>query len=410
MNTDTRPRLRILHVIGGLAPRAGGPTNAMLPMCRALASRGHDVRIICTNGDWPRGTLDVPTGRPVYSDGVEVTYYPVQWHRYSASLPLAGALRSAIPDADVVHIHSLYLFHTTVAAHYARRYRKPYVIRPHGTLDPYQRRRSRVIKAVYDRLFEHRNLRKASAIHYMTDEERRRSETAGRLAPGVVVPHGLYLQEYRPSGEAGGVGARYGVAPGKRLITFLGRITPKKGLDLLARAWGQTARAWPDAHLVIAGPDDEGYGAQVQRWLAEEGVLDRVTFAGMVAGQDKVDLLHESYAFVLPSYFENFGLTVIEALACRTPVVISNEVYTCHEVERAHAGIVIDTDTPSLVAALNRLLEAPEQARAMGERGRALVESGFTWDVVAGRLEDLYFSVIAQGRQTPHDVSRIDVS
>lgn len=396
-----RRTLRILHVIGGLSPRAGGPTNVIVPMCQALADRGHEVHIMCTNGDWPRGTLDVPTERTVLRGDVKVTYYPLQWGRYAFSFPLAVALQREIPRFDVVHIHSLYLFHTLVAAHYCRRYGIPYILRPHGTLDPYQRRKSRLKKAIYNLLFEHRNLHEAAAIHYTTVEEQLRSETMPGLAPGVVVPHGLNLSDFPEPTETGLFRRSHPETANKKLVTFLGRLTPKKGLDLLVRAFGHLARARGDVHLVMAGPDDEGYGSKVRGWLAEEQVLDQVTFPGMLVGSSKLELLYDTDVFVLASYFENFGVSVLEALGCRRPVVVSEEVYIWREIKEAEAGIVVPCRAGDLEEAIVYLLDNPELARIMGERGRSLVESRFTWDAAAKQLEDLYFKVT--GRESRLD-------
>lgn len=150
--------MKILHVISGLAPRHGGPSIAAPKLCKALAYKGHEVIIFTTNSDG-KGVLDVPTDQPVLQEGVTIKYFPIgRFRRWGFSWPLARAIKKRISDFDIVHIHSLYLFHTFIAAHYCRRYGMPYLIRPHGTFDPFLRRKSRFKKAIYNLLIEKRNL------------------------------------------------------------------------------------------------------------------------------------------------------------------------------------------------------------------------------------------------------------
>lgn len=345
--------LRVLHVISSLAPRYGGPPQVCLELCRELARQGARVSIFTTNVDGS-GVLDVPVDAPVCRDGVEIRYFPVEAPRaWVVSRTLARALHRAIPQHDVVHVHSLYLFPSTVAAHYCRRFGVPYLVRPHGTLDPYLFRRHRARKWVYERLFEWRNLNRAAALHFTTLDEQELVRPLGLRAPGVVVPPGVDSERYRDATVRGAFRAAWPETRGRRLILFLGRLNFKKGLDLLARAFGEIARRRPEAHLVLAGPDD-GYGPTVRRWLDAEGVLGRVTFTGMLLGRDKLAALRDADVFALPSYTENFGMAVVEAMACGIPVVISDRVNIWREVAAAGAGRVTRCDAEEVGTAAPR--------------------------------------------------------
>lgn len=142
--------MKILHVIANLAPRYGGPPKACFEMARAVANLGHKVTIYTTNQDGPT-QLDVPMDQSVFRDGVEIRFFPIQHPRFlGTSLPMAKALSSIIQKVDVVHIHSLYLFHNIIAAHYCRVYNVPYMVRPHGTLDPFLYRRHRFRKSIME--------------------------------------------------------------------------------------------------------------------------------------------------------------------------------------------------------------------------------------------------------------------
>jgi glycosyltransferase involved in cell wall biosynthesis len=177
---------------------------------------------------------------------------------------------------------------------------------------------------------------------------------------------------------------------------YLGRLNFKKGLDLLARAFGQLARQHGDVHLLLAGPDDDGYGDTVRQWLANEGVLSRCTFAGMLLGARKLAALRHADVFVLPSYTENFGLALVEAMASGLPVVISNRVNIWREVSAARAGLVVDCDAEEVCRALAAVLADPAGRQAMGVRGRRLVRERFSWEASGERMVEVYRQLLAE--------------
>jgi glycosyltransferase involved in cell wall biosynthesis len=388
--------MRILHVITTLAPRYGGPVKACLELCRELARRGEQVVIYTTNIDG-NGELNVSLDTPLWDEEVEIRYFPVQVpRRYVFSLPFAKALKTAIPGYDLVHIYSLYLFPSTVAAYYCRRYGVPYLLEPHGTLDPYLFRRHRGRKWIYEYLFERRNLNESSAIRFTTVEEQELTRPLGLKAPGVIVPIGVNLQDYEGTTLLRTFPATWPETRSKKVILFLSRLNFKKGLDLLAKAFGQVARQRDDVHLILAGPDDDGYGAQVHRWLEAEGVLGRATFTGMLLGEEKLAALRNADVFVLPSYTENFGIAVTEAMSCGLPVVISNKVNIWREVAEVGAGFVVNCDVEEISKALLTLLDDPLLRKDMGQRGRRLVAERFTWEVMGEQMVQVYQQILLQ--------------
>jgi len=390
--------MKILHVIANLAPRYGGPSKACWEMARAVARLGHEVSIYTTNQDGP-GELAVPVDRPVYRDGVEIRYFPIQSPRFwGTSLPLARALRQKIPAVDLVHLHSLYLFHNLVAGHYCRRYAIPYLMRPQGTLDPYIHRRHRWRKRLMELWFEDNNIRRAAALHFTTAEEEELAAPFTFQTPGLVVPLGIDSSELALLPEAGRFRDRYPELGDKHIILFFGRVNFKKGLDILVRAFGVVARRREDVHLVIAGPDNEGWGDKVRTWLSEAGLLARTTFTGMVLGPEKLAVLRDADMFVLPSYSENFGIAVIEAMAAGLPVIISDKVNIWREVQAGGAGRVIPCEAGPLAEQILELLAQPELARQMGRNGRTLVQERFQWPRIAQNLAAAYAQIIDQHR------------
>jgi glycosyltransferase involved in cell wall biosynthesis len=181
----------------------------------------------------------------------------------------------------------------------------------------------------------------------------------------------------------------------KAIVLFFGRINFKKGLDILAKAFGTVARRRDDVHLVIAGPDNDGWGKQVRTWLKEEGALDRTTFTGMLLGPEKLAVLRDASMFVLPSYSENFGLAVIEAMAAGLPVIISDQVNIWREIQTGEAGRVIPCAAPALADQILDLLDHPDAATHMGQQGRALVQERFQWHQIGQRLVKAYGRIIA---------------
>jgi glycosyltransferase involved in cell wall biosynthesis len=276
-------------------------------MTRLLCERGVDTRILTTNTD-PRGRWDVPLGKLVEQRGAPVVYYNI-WpvNRWAFSAPLARALLREAQRYDVVHIHWLFNFSSWMAAVAARRARVPYVFQPNGKSDPNLMRRNARIKDAYIGLFGNYILRHAAAISYASAAEKR---IACRSAPGIaaeVIPIGLDWKEYERLPERGAFRSTFPQLHGKRILLFLSRLSRQKGLDLLVRAFREVAPQFPDVHLVLAGPDGEGYGASVREWVANAGLADRVLFAGRVPDGLKLAAYVDADLFVLPSYAENFG-------------------------------------------------------------------------------------------------------
>ena len=368
-------------------------------MARAVARRGHSVAIYTTDRDAePREGL--VAGLAFDDGGVEIRVFAQGAPRALAtSWPLAAALDQAVAAADVVHIHSLFLFHVWAAARACRRHGKPYLLRPHGTLDPFIRRRRRLEKRLLGVVFQDRAIREAAALHWTAAEEGVLAAPATFGARGVVIPNGLDLAAYARLPEPGGLRRRLPETEGRRIVLFLSRLNFKKGLDLLIPAFARVAAREPDLHLVVAGPDD-GMGDAARDWAAANGIADRVSFPGLLSGEAKLEAFRDSACFALPSYSENFGIAVIEAMACGLPVLISDKVNIWREIVAADAGRVATTDIAAVAEGLGTLLADPEAAAAMGARARRFVAAHYDWDEIAVRLEAVY-RALAEGREPP---------
>ena len=395
--------MRILHVIPSFAPRYGGPTVAAVGLTRELARRGHDVSVATTNVDGP-GELDVPLNEPVPMDGVDVWYFPIQRPRwYHFSVPMGRALRDLVRRSDVVHIHYVFLWPTTVAAFWCRRYGVPYLVHVAGALDPvslakrYAGRRtstvSRAKKGLYLKTFGRCDLGGAAALH-LTSEVELESARGLRFSNGRLIPLGADSPPPPGVDDRAAVQQRYPSLQGRKIALFLGRLDRIKGLDVLAEAAGSLAESRDDFSLVVAGSGAAEYEAEIRDLVDRRGLSELTVFTGIVVGEDKWRLLRAADLFVLPSRHESSPVAVMEAMASGTPVVISDQVGMHGEVADAGAGLVTTLDPADVAGAIGRLLDDPEAAERMGRAGEALAARRYTWERVASDIEALYEEVV----------------
>lgn len=390
--------MRVLHIINTLSPRAGGPTSVLNALARHQAQAGIEVTICTTNADYPAGVLSVPTGQPIQDGGITTWYFQVQFEPLLVSLPLKSWLDESMSYFDIVHIHGLYRFPVTYAAWRARRAIIPYLICPHGSLSPFlfrQSRRSIVLKRLYERLFDFPNLNGASAIHYTASDEVERSAFIGLRAPAAIVPNGLDWRAHADLPVRGRFRERIGVRSDSPLLLFLGRLSFVKGLDILVPAFARLASVIPEAHLAIVGPDTEGLGRDVRRWCCEHGIDSQVSFVNHIPPSETREAYVDADVFVLPSYTESFGMTVVEAMACGCPVVISDQVNIWREVAETGAGRVVNLDVAAVAEAMVSLVSDKVTASRMGAAGRALVEHRYSWPAIVGDLSNVYASLLA---------------
>lgn len=387
--TGVRLMVKVLHVLTSVAAQWGGATSAAVSLCEGLAQKGVQCHIFAP--DFPKG------GQQLHPQGVGVSLFTTGflarwWKGYSPSL--AKALSKAVQDFDLVHIHELWHYPHLAAYQAAIRWKKPYIITLHGGLEPWAFGYKGTKKRVYMRLVQRRILKKAGAIHALTPEEEREVRRLGLRTPVMLIPNGIHPRDFRDLPARTELESSYPELEGKRVVLFLSRIHPKKGLDLLAKALGRIVRQpeGEDVHLVIAGPDEGGYQAKVESMLKGNGVFDKTTFTGMLTGRNKLAALARADLFVLPSYSEGFSVATLEALACGLPTVITHQCYF-PEVGKSGAGEIIQPDADELTVALKKLMDAPDLRRHMGERARRLVLERYTWDQISGQMLELYCTV-----------------
>ncbi len=389
--------MKLLHVVPTYLPavRYGGPIFAVHGLCRALVERGHQVEVFTTSVNGMEDS-DVPIGVPVSVDGVMVRYFQSKLlRRLFWAPPLARALENELATFSLVHLHSVFLWPTAAAAALARRADIPYVLSPRGMLvKDLIGRRSRYAKSAWIELFEKRNLQRAAAIHVTSAVEAHELRRFGwSLPPVEVIPNGVDALSASHEGTVSPDVRE--VATGHPLL-FLGRLSWKKGLDRLLRALALTR----EPELAIVGTDDESITPQLQQMAADLGIGHRVRFLSRtVLGADKEYLFASARAFVLPSYSENFGNTVLEAMQRGLAVITTPEVGASQIVLDAKAGLVTEGDAHTLGGAIQGLWSSDAMARTMGDAGRRHVDQHFGWPQIAAEMEGLYEVLIATQRQ-----------
>lgn len=388
------PSYDILHVIPYMHPDAGGPPVVVDRLCRMLVARGWKVHVLTTDALAPPGD-GAWTER--YRDGYPLSIHPGRGpgaFGYSASL--RRAMESLVAESRLVHVHTLWTYPGWQAMRVCRALRVPYLVMPHGMLDPNSLGRKWLKKRLYGAALEWPNLRRAAGMLYTHEEEQRLAEASVRGLPrGWVAPLGSDVPPEAPRHLLAEEFLR--TQPelrGHRLVVFLGRLHAKKGLDLLIPAFAQTVACSPDVRLLLIGDGSPSYTRQLRQEVARAGLETAVTFAGMLSGRAKWAALAAASLLALPSYQENFGLVVVEALALGVPVILSRRVNLWRDVVQAGAGFDCDLTPTSLAEAMLGLLNAPDAGEEVGRQGQRLVERQFTWSHHAACVEEAYRLVL----------------
>jgi glycosyltransferase involved in cell wall biosynthesis len=397
--------IKILHVIPSVSPTEGGPSVAVKAIAAELNCRGCSVDVATTN-DGGRGSyLDVPLGREVVEAGVRYFFFRKQVHLYKVSLPLARWLATNIPQYDVIHVHALFSFASVAAGRAAAASRVPYVVRPLGVLNKWgvENRRA-ALKRISLKLVELPMLRRAAALHFTSEAERQEAISICADISAVrsaVIPLPIPQVE---SGSAADFVAKFRQAKNRRIVLFLSRIDPKKGIELLLESFADVHRTYADSLLVIAGVGDALYTATLERIASELGIADHVVWTGHITGPIKAAAFAAASCFVLPSHSENFGIAAAEALAAGTPTIVSPGVAISAEINAYDAGIVTGRGRTEVAGAIVRLLDDCTLAERVKQGGRRLVRERYSPEAVGAALLQLYADVVAS-RQRASTVS-----
>jgi len=351
--------MKILHVIRSADPKEGGPIEGILQRGQRLTELGHEVTVVALDGIYPRYSPDFPLKRIGLGPGKGV---------FGQCPELAQWLEAHADEFDFISGHGIWQQSVAAMGPGLKNSRTPYVVWTHGMLDPWfdENRLKRLKKMIYWPRFLAPVLERAHAVMFTTEEERRLAENRFR-------PY-RFRQQVVAYGTRGIVGDAYAMRSAflqefpelrdKRVLLFLSRVHPKKGCDLLVRAFSEVYGQDPNVMLVVAGPDQVNWIETLRAEAKAAGVEDRIVWTGMLKGDRKWGAFAAAEAFVLPSHQENFGIVVAEALSAGKPTLISDKVNIWREVIAARAGVV----APDNQAGATQLLRDWEK---LGDAGRA---------------------------------------
>lgn len=375
--------MKIIHIIETLDLASGGPAIGTASFATAKALLGNDLSIVCYGSPGHAAAIREFQKYPGF-DRVKVHVIPKG--RRIETITALGAekvLKEVLSPDSVVVIHGVWRPMLAKAISVARARKIPYSITPHGMLDSWSLKQKVWKKKLAWWLIWRSHCNNASFIRALNTDEARLMEPLRLKPPMPIFPNGVFPEDYTDLPFPGAFRKKHPQLCDRRFVLFLGRLHYKKGLDYLIEAFAITASQISDVDLVIAGPD---YGAQarLERDIKHLNLKDRVHIVGALYGRDKYEALVDAYCFCLPSQQEGFSNAIAEALACGTPVVIS-ENCNFPEVSEAEAGSVVILGAAPTASALIDLLRSPSTRDAAGRAGRAMVLERFTWGITAAK-------------------------
>lgn len=369
--------MRLIHVVPAISEESTGPSYSVVRLCESLIAEHQDVTLAVL--DWTPLALPLRFVKtfPLGIGPRRLGGSP-RMHRWLAEQAGTGSI-------EVIHNHSLWMMPNVYSGIVARKHKVPLVISPRGTLSKWALQHGSLVKRPFWPLIQKPALASTACFHATAESEYEDIRRVGFRQPIAIIPNGIdvpppALKQYT----------------NRRTLLFLGRVHPSKGLDLLLPAWRTVQDRFPDWCLVVAGPDNGGYTKKIQN-LAEQLQLKRIEFRGEVTGALKWEAYRTAELFVLPTYSENFGMTVAEALASGVPAIVSKGA-PWSGLEPRRAGWWIDVGLDPLVTCLTHALSQSHDVLVeMGLSGRSWMEKEFSWKPLGQRMADTYRWIVHGG-------------
>lgn len=384
--------MKILHVIPSVAAIRGGPSKAILEMVKALIDKGIEAEIVTTNDNGPN-LLNVPLKQRTEYKQVPIYFFPRfspdvhPVREFAFSSELTAWLWQKIRNYDLLHIHAIFSYPSTVAMAIARQQRVNYIVRPLGQLCEWSLQQSALKKRIYLSVIEKANINSASILHLTSKLEQQELSRLNLNTQSFILPHGICIP---PTINHARVRLReYLKVPADQpIILFLSRLHPKKGLDYLIPALGKLTHH--RFTFVIAGSGSPDYEAEVKSLVTSHGIDNCTYIAGFVEGEFKNLLMQGADLFALTSHSENFGVAILEALAAGLPVLVTDGVALADLVQEKKLGYVTELDVNKIVSVLQHALKYPEEIKDISKRARQLISESYTWNQVASNLSSIY--------------------
>ena len=390
--------MKILHVINSIDSIYGGPSKYILDLVSSQNNMGVNG-YICT------------THERNYKIKISSNYKFIKDKIFSFRVNLLKSLRFSsgfkkfidnnIRTYDIIHIHGLYRFPTSYAAYKARALKLPYVIRPHGSLDPYLYKRSAyslILKRLWEYFFDFPNIRNSCAIHCTSNLEKKKINQLN-IAPKAklfVIQNFISDIFFTKRTKNLSFKKKIRFSNDDKIILFLGRINFKKGLDLLIPAFKKINNVFSNYKLLVVGPNNEKYLEKVILPLVKQNRLeDSFKYLPAIYGKKLLQCYQESDLFVLPSYSENFGLTIFEAMALKVPVIVSDQVDLAGLIKKNKLAYVHKCNVNSLFRQIKFCIENKHLTNQNKRRAYDFVKENFTPEPGVINLNKIYKKILS---------------
>ncbi len=398
--------MKVLHIIPSVASVRGGPSQALVEMVAALRSQGINAEIATTN-DNGKGLLDVPlyelTSQLIEFANVPIRFFPrfspnihsVREFAFSGSM--TAWLWEHITEYDVVHVHAIFSYTSTIAMLIARIKNIPYINRPLGQLCEWSLQQSPLRKQAYLNIIERSNLLNSKFLHFTAQQEKEEFNQLGLDIANFILPHGVHIPTLIPNAQ-NKVREILQIPDRRPIILFMSRIHPKKGLEYLIPALSKLQEY--NFALIVAGNGEPDYVNQIKDLLKTHGIHDRTYLVGFVKGETKNLYLQGADLFALTSHSENFGIAAIEALAAGTPVLITNGVAIAPMITEQAIGHVTKLDIEAIAEALQKFFQNFGQVPQNRKRTQQIISENYSWQSISAQLAKIYQAIINESSQS----------
>jgi glycosyltransferase involved in cell wall biosynthesis len=385
--------MKILHLIPFFSPMFGGSVNTTYLQARKLSERNHEVTILTTDFNF-----DLQYANNILAEGVTVIPFPciANFGLFIYTPSMKKWLEKNLKEFDIVHIHNYRSYQSATIIHFAIKMEIPYIVQAHGSLLPFFEKQ--FLKKCFDAIWGHNILKNAVSFIALTETEFDQYVKMGVPKNKImIIPNGIDISHCADLPPRGQFRLKYQIPENERMILFLGRIHKIKGIDLLVEAFSKIHSQISDIRLVIAGPDG-GSLFQIQRQIRKLHLENNVIFTGPLYGKDKLEAYIDADVFVLPSRYETFPNSILEAWACGTPVITTKNCQILDYIEEA--GYSIEDNPVDLANVIRKILSENEknELHVKQNNGKRLVLNELNIENTISKIESLYYNVLTRDR------------
>jgi glycosyltransferase involved in cell wall biosynthesis len=386
--------MRVLHVLPSISRKLGGPTEVAIQLVKNLNQKGISAEIATTNDLGP-DVLNLPNYALSQYLEVPVWSFPRERFRRREFIPsraLANWLYTNVRNYDIVDIHYLFTFSSTVAGYCAKYHNVPYTMRAMGQLAPWSLSQRRLIKTFYSLLLEKRLLNDASVVHCTSFGEAEDVKKYKVKSPLEILPLGVEETEILENAPKV-LRERFAIPNDSSIILFHSRLHPKKRPDVLIKEYHNFKSTKP-IHIILAGDGEPKYVQELKEIAVEKNIEKYVHFVGFIDKSIRSELLQGCDIFVLPSSSDNFALALAEALEAGAAVITTTSVQIAPDLIEAQSGVVINSVGTELVNAVNDLLADPQKRKRLGENARNMAHEKYSWPNITDKLVEVYQRIV----------------